>query len=316
MLIKAPINLELTQLSGQTSQAPWIRSNDIFKELVIVDGKPILFKVSQDKKGINFDYELPLNKDFKINDSLAIKKVNEIFNLDFNIKKFYKFLNNDDILNQLTTFSNGLRLFIAKNKMECVISSISSANNSIARWTNSIKSMKEKFGNSYCFPSGTFYDFPLISSIKNLYIDEIEEFESNNVLLDINNCNKNLKSCGFGYRSKYIKNACELFTLEMDLQDIGEMSYDEAFDTILKVPGVGPKVADCILLYGYNFNEAFPTDVWIKRIISYLYFDNKDIPIEKVREFGIDKFGKYAGYIQLYLFHYARSSGLIEKLKK
>ena len=107
-----------------------------------------------------------------------------------------------------------------------------------------------------------------------------------------------------------------MFALEMNLSEISKMSYDEAFETILKVPGVGPKVADCILLYGFNFKNAFPADVWIKRIISYLYFDGKDISVSKVREFGMDEFGDYAGYVQLYLFHYARKSGLMNKLKK
>ena len=54
----------------------------------------------------------------------------------------------------------------------------------------------------------------------------------------------------------------------------------------------------------------------IKRIVSYLYFDGKDIKVEKVREFGMDEFGDYAGYVQLYMFHYARMSGLMDKLKK
>lgn len=113
-----------------------------------------------------------------------------------------------------------------------------------------------------------------------------------------------------------MKKASEIFTLEMDLDDISKMSYDEAFDTMLKVPGVGPKVADCILLYGFNFRQAFPTDVWIKRIVSYLYFDGKDINVSKIREFGMEEFGDYAGYVQLYLFHYARMSGLMKNLKE
>lgn len=101
----------------------------------------------------------------------------------------------------------------------------------------------------------------------------------------------------------------------MDLEDISKMSYDEAFNTILKVPGVGPKVADCILLYGFNFRQAFPSDVWIKRIVSYLYFDGNDVDVSKIREFGMEEFGDYAGYVQLYLFHYARMSGLMKNLR-
>jgi Fe-S cluster assembly ATP-binding protein len=81
-----------------------------------------------------------------------------------------------------------------------------------------------------------------------------------------------------------MRKASEMFTDEMDLNEIFKMSYDEAFETILKVPGVGPKVADCILLYGFNFREAFPSDVWIKRIVSHLYFDGKDITNDSITD--------------------------------
>ena len=113
-----------------------------------------------------------------------------------------------------------------------------------------------------------------------------------------------------------MKKASQMILDEMDLNDIFNMNYDEAFDLILKMPGVGPKVADCILLYGFGFEEAFPSDVWIKRIVSHLYFDGEEISADKTREFGIEYFGDYAGYAQLYLFHYARKSGLMETIKK
>ena len=127
----------------------------------------------------------------------------------------------------------------------------------------------------------------------------------------------NLKSCGFGYRVPYIKDASEVFTFKYDYNELFNMSYEEAYDEIKKIKGVGPKVADCILLYGFGFLEAFPSDVWIKRIVSYLYFDNnQDISIKELRQFGMDTFGKYAGYVQLYLFNYGRTSGLFDKLNK
>ena len=166
--------------------------------------------------------------------------------------------------------------------------------------------MKIKWGRNF----NNYYSFPDTEKFTTLYLDDEEEkLKSNQVK------NNNLKACGVGYRAPYMRKASEIFTLEMNLSDLGKMSYDEAFETILKVPGVGPKVADCILLYGFGFRQAFPSDVWIKRIVSYLYFDGKDIKVEKVREFGMEEFGDYAGYVQLYMFHYARKSGLMEKLK-
>ena len=301
MIIKAPIDLELTQMSGQTSQPPWLKVNESFRELVMVDGKPAIFDVKQSGKFLDFNFTGDISK------KQAISRLNYIYDLDFDLNKFYKYLSNHAELSEMSEFCNGLRLFLAKDEFECIISSICSANNSIKRWTKSIIDMKEKWGNNY-FDS--FYTFPDKSIIQDLYENDEEES-----LFEKKCRGNNLKSCGVGYRAPYMKKASEIFTLEVNLSEIPKMSYDEAFETILKVPGVGPKVADCILLYGFNFKEAFPSDVWIKRIVSHLYFDGKDISVGKVREFGMEEFGDNAGYVQLYMFHYARMSGLMKKLK-
>ncbi len=300
MIIKAPIDLELIQMSGQTSQPPWKRFGDSFKEVVMVNDRPAIFDVKQSGDYLDFDFEGDVSK------KEAISRLNYIYDLDFDLDKFYKYLENHAELAEMSEFCNGLRLFLAPNPFECVISSICSANNSIKRWTKSISDIKQKWGNNF----NDFYTFPEISKLQSVYLDDDEE---------INRCGEcnsnNLKSCGVGYRAPYMRDASQRFTLEIDLSEIPKMSYEEAFETILEVPGVGPKVADCILLYGFNFKEAFPSDVWIKRIVSYLYFDGKDISVSKVREFGMEEFGKNAGYVQLYMFHYARMSGLMNDLK-
>ena len=300
MIIKAPIDLKLTQISGQTSQPPWKEINGSFSDLVFVEDEPAIFNVQQNGEYIDFNYT------GNISESLAVEKVKKIYDLDFDLNKFYRFLQSYDELKEMSKFCNGLRLFQAKDPFECIISSICSANNSIKRWTKSISDMKNKWGRNF----NNYYSFPDTTFFNDIFLDDDEELLKSGVLN-----NNNLKACGVGYRAPYMRKASEIFTLEMNLSDISEMSYDEAFETILKVPGVGPKVADCILLYGFGFKEAFPSDVWIKRIVSYLYFDGKDIKVEKVREFGMEEFGDYAGYVQLYMFHYARKSGLMEKLK-
>jgi N-glycosylase/DNA lyase len=304
MIIKKPIDLELTQLSGQTSQPPWAEINGTFSNVVNVNGNQVIFNVKQSGEFLDFDF------DGDVSQRQAVSKLSYIFDLDFDLDKFYKYLENHAELADMSKFCNGLRLFLAHDPFECVISSICSANNSIKRWTKSISDIKHKWGNQY----GDYYTFPKSCDLLNIYLDEEEEFDLSSIS-DIEGCTNNLKNCGVGYRAPYMRKASELFTDEMDLQDISKLSYDEAFETILKVPGVGPKVADCILLYGFNFKEAFPSDVWIKRIVSYLYFDGKDISVSKVREFGMEEFGDYAGYVQLYMFHYARKSGLMAKLK-
>lgn len=315
MLIKKNIDLDLTQLSGQTSQPPWKKIGDSYNDVVFIDEKPVLFKIKAVNNYLDFDWEYPIGSDFNFSKKTLINKLNEIYDLDFDLNKFYNYLSTYDCLEDVSSFCEGLRLFKGKDKFESVLSSVSSSNNSIARWTKSISTLKEKWGLKISFPSGEFYSFPTIDTINSCFEDDEEEYKCCDDILDIDNCNNNLKSCGFGYRSKYIKNSSEFFTVEMNLSDIENMRYEEAFNTIQKISGVGPKVADCILLYGYNFKNAFPTDVWIKRIVSHLFFDGEDISLSKIREFGISEFGDYAGYVQLYLFHYGRKSGLMKKLK-
>jgi len=299
MIIKAPINLELTQMSGQTSQPPWSKNNNIYSNNILINNELVEFQVKQNNEFLEYDFK------GNINEKEAESRIKYIFDLDFNLNKFYKYLDNHDELCEMSRFCNGLRLFLASNPFECIISSICSANNSIKRWTKSISDIKEKFSENNIFPSP--------QTLQKVYIDSDEEYDKTNSN-DIHKCTNNLKECGVGYRAPYMRRASEIFTLEIDVLEISKMKYEEAYETILKIPGVGPKVADCILLYGFNFKQAFPTDIWIKRIISHLYFEGADISVGKVREFGMEEFKDNAGYVQLYLFHYARMSGLMKKI--
>ena len=305
MIIKSPIDLELTQYSGQTSQPPWRKVEDSFRQVVTVSGRPVIFDVRQSGDYLDFDFS------GDVSPKQAASRLKYIYDLDFDLDGFYRYLANHSELAEMSDFCNGLRLFLAPDPFECIISSICSANNSIKRWTKSVCEMKEKWG---CEHRG-YYTFPQSSVLGNVFLDDEDEFNSSDIE-DICRCRNNLKECGVGYRAPYMRKASEMFTLEVNLSEIPKMSYDEAFELMLEVPGVGPKVADCILLYGFNFREAFPSDVWIKRIVSHLYFDGKDIGISKIREFGMEEFGDMAGYVQLYMFHYARRSGLMARLKK
>ncbi len=259
--------------------------------------------------------EVRIESNKKININSVINEIKRIFDLEFNLPKFYEFLSSDSQLKPAVDFCEGLRLFKAHNLFECIISSICSANNSIIRWNRSINLIREKWGQKEHFSEGTFFRFPLPQKILHVPEHEVEEMEMCSGEKDIKECINNLKSCGVGYRGKFMKKVAYMVSEEIDLDKIGLMNYDQAFEKLLELPGVGPKVADCILLYGYGMGEAFPTDIWIKRIISHLYFDDKDITVSKIRDFGREQFGDYAGYVQLYLFHYARKSGLLDKLK-
>lgn len=312
---QGPLNLDLTINSGQTSQPSWKENEGYFQELIMFDNQPYLVNItsssSENEGPMDVKIESPVNVDIG-----ALKnKIFDIFGLNDDLNILYKFLESDPKLFPTIKFCHGLRLFKAQDPFECIISSISSANNSIIRWSRSIRQMEKKWGDEYHFLSGKYYSFPSPQRILMAPEHEIEEFELCGGEKDLEKCIDNLKACGLGYRGKYIKQAAQLVQDDIDLNELEKMDYDEAFQILLQIPGVGPKVADCILLYGFGKGEAFPVDVWIKRIICHLYFSGKDIPVPKIRLFGMEEFGEYAGYVQLYLFHYARKSGLMKTLK-
>lgn len=313
--LNGPTNLLLTINSGQTSQPAWLKKEGYFQELISVNSKLCLVKIKCQNRDIESDLEIEIESPYEIKLKLIEEKIRDIFSLNDDLNDLYKFLNNDPLLNPAVEFCRGLRVFKASNPFECLISSITSANNSIIRWNRSIRLIKEKWGVKYHFSSGNFYTFPDPPKIISLPEQDLEEMELCGGEKKLQECVDNLKACGFGYRSSYIKKAAEMVKNEIDINDFYKMDYEEAFQTLLHIPGVGPKVADCILLYGFGRREAFPVDVWIKRIINHLYFNGKNISVPKIRLFGMEEFGEYAGYVQLYLFHYARKSGLMKNLK-
>ncbi len=277
-------DLEATMYSGQTSQPPWHPNGGGYNELLTVNNKPSLITIKQadDKLHITIEAheKIPLYE--------VKERINHIFDLKFNIEEFYDFLYSHPPLDSVIDYSRGLRLFLAKDVFECIISSIASANCSIKRWTNAINHIKRSWGRGYQFSKGIFYSFPTPTILASL---------------DDNS----LRSAGVGYRASYIIRTSRMIS-RIPIKDLKRMDYDRAFNILLKLPGVGPKVADCILLYGFRKLEAFPVDVWIQRIMKHLF----SVDDKKLRDFVKDEFNDYAGYVQLYLYNYARKSGILE----
>lgn len=290
-------DLELTMNSGQTSQPPWLNKNNKYYEVLTFKDTDVLVEIEQES----------LNKDIIVNcysdDDIDLESVRTklfyIFDLDYDVTDVYDYLDSNDELKDVYKFNKGLRLFKAQFPFECIISSICSANNSIKRWTKSINEIKSAYGKKYVFNNEKYYTFPKESTFLNISDDE-----------------NGLKGFGVGYRSTYMLNSTSMILNNKKFHNqINSLTYSDAFDKIIALEGVGPKVADCILLYGYNKHEAYPVDVWINRITSYLYFKGQKPTNKKIMNFAQDKFGNYAGYVQLYLFNYARLSGLTDKLK-
>jgi N-glycosylase/DNA lyase len=112
-----------------------------------------------------------------------------------------------------------------------------------------------------------------------------------------------LRACKLGFRAKYLQAAARMIEAgTVRLADVPAMEYDRAVEELVKIPGVGEKIANCTLLFGCGFPQAFPVDVWVARSLQRLYFPRRPVSAKKLREFTRSHFGPYAGWAQQYLF--------------
>ncbi|HHW70505.1 MAG TPA: 8-oxoguanine DNA glycosylase [Clostridiales bacterium] len=200
-----------------------------------------------------------------------------------------KLIEFDSIMKKATVFGYGIRL-LNQDPWETLISFILSANNNINRIKKTIENICMIYGDKILWRGQEYYTFPSPTILANSDIDT-------------------LRRCGCGYRDRYIlETAKKVVENEAKLYSLRMLSYDEAIDFLLKFSGVGPKVADCVALFSLGKYEAFPVDVWIKRIVEALYFEREEICKEDIKRFASNKFGDYAGFAQQYLFYYAREN--------
>ena len=110
-----------------------------------------------------------------------------------------------------------------------------------------------------------------------------------------------------GFRAPYLLATAGLIAGgQFDLDRLRELPLEIAREELVKLPGVGRKIADCVLLFAYGFPSAFPVDVWILKALQRLYFPNRRVKLKRLRQFSETHFGLNAGYAQQYLFHYMR----------
>jgi N-glycosylase/DNA lyase len=117
-----------------------------------------------------------------------------------------------------------------------------------------------------------------------------------------------LRACKMGFRAPSLLAAArQIDSGKFDLEKLRTLSYAEARHELMTLRGVGAKIADCVLLFAYGFDSAFPVDVWIERALQRLYFPRRRASEPRLRRFAATHFGPHAGYAQQYLFHYMRT---------
>ena len=231
---------------------------------------------SKDKKAEIFDkatcYEIITNDP---------KYFDNFFDLQTNYGEIKTTLSQFEILKKPIEYGSGIRI-LKNDKFEMLISFIISANNNIKRIQKIINGLKEKCGKKM---SG-YYAFPTREEMLALTEEDFAKL-------------------GAGYRAKYLFNVLRQVD-EKQLEEWDKLETKELRAKLVGLFGVGPKVADCILLFGYYRQEVFPVDTWIEQ--SYNKFvDSEEHNRQKIRENLIKMFGNLSGYAQQYLFFYQRS---------
>lgn len=214
------------------------------------------------------------------------------FDLDRDYAAIEKRLSVDEQLSMCIGSASGIRVF-AQEPFETLITFIISANNNIGRIAGIVERLCALCGEKAEFDGKEYYLFPKPESIAALEKSELVRI-------------------GSGYRAPYIKKSAAIIAGGYQLEKLRDMPLDIARKELLKFPGVGPKVADCVLLFGLGHTDAFPVDVWIGRAMSEIYFDGES-PKKKQLEAAIRALGSESGIVQQYIFHYARQTALGKK---
>ena len=207
------------------------------------------------------------------------------FDLDRDYGAIKTELLKDEAIKEAVNFGSGIRI-LNQDFWETLISFIISANNNIPRIKGIIERLSLAYGEKIHSTEGEFYAFP-----DPLALSRAKE--------------EDILRCGCGYRARYIKETARMVESgEVSFESIKDASYEASLDMLLKCLGVGRKVADCVLLFSVGKHEAFPVDVWIKRVMERLYRLNGKNESE-IRSFAQKRFGSIAGFAQQYLFYHA-----------
>ena len=224
------------------------------------------------------------------------KEVEEYFDLNRDYSKLKKDLSKKDkYLSDAIKYGSGIRI-LNQDLFEMIISFIISANNNIPRIKKIINNLSQKCGKEIKYNGKTFHSFPTI--------DEL-------IKLDL----KELRETGLGFRDKYIYNTVrKIKNNEENLNKkyLDSLNTSDVKKELSKLDGVGPKVADCILLFSdLKRFDSFPIDVWVRRVMNDLYIKNPDekkVRKEEIEALAEEKFGDYKGLAQQYLFYWKRET--------
>jgi N-glycosylase/DNA lyase len=290
--VNGPFSLHETILSAQTSEPEWPKNQASFTDIEVLEGIPIKYNVTQIGDVSKFTLHVDLQgSEIREETYTHLKShLRIVLGLGDDLPSFYRTYENDKRLSSTFLRLRGLRLMRSTDLYESLIFSMLSQNSSAKKMNTSARLLMQHYGTRVNFPDGsTQFLFPRAEILAKSKARDLRSKTS------------------MGYRAKPVVEVSRLIHEKtIQLEQLAHVPYEDAMRALLELPGVGPKVADCFLLYGLGRLEAAPVDVWIHRIVSRLYFKGRKISRLMTARFLRERFGNWAGYAQLYLFDYAR----------
>jgi N-glycosylase/DNA lyase len=210
------------------------------------------------------------------------------FALDHPLQQICASFPNDPTINAARDFCRGLRI-IRQPKWECLATFICSSMKQVTHIRQISLALRNRFGERRKIGSRVVHTFPSPQRIARASESQLRE-------------------CKLGYRAKNLRATAQLVSSgECDLESWSTLPDSDLRNNLCELPGVGVKIANCVMLFAYERVRAFPIDVWIERVLRQRYFPRrKKMTAQQLREFSETYFGEHGGYAQQYLFHHAR----------
>jgi N-glycosylase/DNA lyase len=237
-------------------------------------------RLTQEREGILAETETPTeNWDW----------LREFLQSEIELEKILRAFPDDEPMNLAMDACRGLRI-LRQEPWECLASFILSATKQIVQIRQIVAHLCDCFGERIANGDDNLcYAFPSPEKIASV-------------------TEKDLRNCKMGFRApNLLGTARRIAEGKLDLKAVRYLPYSEARAELMKLRGVGGKIADCVLLFAYGFDSAFPVDVWVERALQTLYFPKRRASEKKLLHFAGTHFGPHAGYTQQYLFHYMRT---------
>ncbi|MEM3873653.1 MAG: DNA glycosylase [Candidatus Bathyarchaeia archaeon] len=278
-----PFNLDLTLCCGQAFR--WEKFGEWWYG--IIGDTPL--KIRQVGNTLEFENTSP-------------DLVKNYFGLGDDLPTILSQITKDNHIGEAVKTLKGLRI-LRQDPWECLISYICATYKNIPAIKRMLHKLSKRFGEKAVLDGFALYIFPTANKLVKASFQQLAD-------------------CGLGYRAKYVYEAAKkVASGEFEIEGLKRESYEKAREKLLTLKGVGLKVADCVALFALEKLEAFPVDVWMKRVMIRHYADHFEkefiekislkkslarADYERLSLFGRKYFGAYAGYAQEYLFHFER----------